>query len=133
VLAHGFVEVAQEGGHAGLRNGLPRLFEQQHLADAFQPAHLRKEGFHDRQRDDRIKDLVVRHVVQLEDHEAFVEQIETLVGVEQIAVFALLVVRFQHVEKVRQIEILLPHTLLPQQCAVVRCDELVEGIERGYE
>ena len=52
---HGFAEelsdrlkeVFQIFRHALLADGLPRLFQKDHLTDTFQPAHLVDESFHD--------------------------------------------------------------------------------------
>ena len=107
------------------------IFDKDHLADALQPPHLVDEDLHDDDRHHGKQRAVRRDVVQLEDDEALREQVQLPVGVEQVVVLAAPVVGLQHVEQVRQVEILLADVLLLQQPPVVRDEKLVEGVERG--
>ena len=56
---YGRTQVADVLAHVGRREGLPALLDQDHLAHAFEPPHLRDEGLHDDDRHDREQDLVV--------------------------------------------------------------------------
>ena len=131
ILANGFKQIPNICTHIGRGEGLPALLDKDHLADAFQPPHLRDEGLHDDERHHRQQRPVRGDVVQLEDDETLVQQIQLFVGVQQVVVLAALIVRFQHVQEVFEVEILLPHALLLQKPPVVGFDELVKGIERG--
>ena len=71
--------------------------------------------------------------INLEDDEAGVQQVELLVRVQQIVIFASLIVRLQHVEKIGQVKILFPDLFLTEQCRIVGGEILVKAVERGYD
>ena len=89
-----------------------------------------KEGLHDNQCNDRIKDFVFADIIQFEDDESLIQQVQLLVRVQEVVVLPATIVRFENVQKIFNIEILFPDALFFQQTAVIRCDELVEGVER---
>ena len=53
ILADGFVQVPDVFAHIGRSKGFPALFDKDHLAHAFEPAHLGNERLHDDERHDR--------------------------------------------------------------------------------
>ena len=122
-------EVFQILGHALLADGLPRLLQQDHLADTLQLSHLVDERLHDDDRDYREEHLVVLDVVQLEDDEPLAEKVQLLVGVEQVVVLTALVIRLQHVQETPHVEVLLAGALGLQDFPVLVADELIERVE----
>ncbi len=46
------------------------------------------------------KNLVVFDIVQFKDNEAFMQQIQLLVGVQQVVVLTATIVRFKHVQEI---------------------------------
>ena len=74
---------------------------------------------------------MVFDVVQLKDNEAFMQQIQLLVGVQQIVILATLVIGFKHVQEVVYVKILFPDVLLFKLSAVIIPDKLVERVEAG--
>ena len=130
---YGRTEIFYIGCHSLLGDGFPRFFQQQDLAHALQPPHLGEEGFHNDDRHHGQQRAVFGDVIQLEDDEPLVQQIHLTVRVEQVVVLSAPVERFEDVQEVRPIEILLTNLLLLQQPSVVGGDELVEGVERRYD
>ena len=59
------------------------------------------------------------------------QQIQFLVGVQQIVILATLVIRFKHVQEVVDVKILFPDVLLFKLSAVIIPDKLVERVEAG--
>ena len=59
------------------------------------------------------------------------QQIQLLVGVQQIVIFATLVIRFKHVQEVVDVKILFPDVLLFKLSAVIIPDKFVKCIEAG--
>ena len=76
---------------------------------------------------------MVFDLIDFEYDKPFAEQVELLVGVKQEIIFSATVIRFQHVQETRKVEILFPDSLLFQYLPVVRFHELVEGVERGND
>ena len=75
---------------------------------------------------------MVFNVIQFKDNEAFMQQIQLLVGVQQIVILATLVIWFKHVQEVVYVEILFPDVLLFKLSAVIIPDKLVERVEAGH-
>lgn len=121
---YGRTEIFYIGCHSLLGDGFPRFFQQQDLAHALQPPHLGEEGFHNDDRHHGQQRAVFGDVIQLEDDEPLVQQIHLTVRVEQVVVLSAPVERFEDVQEVRPIEILLTNLLLLQQPSVVGGDEL---------
>ena len=76
---------------------------------------------------------MVFDVVQLKDNEAFVQQIQFLVGVQQVVVLTATIVRFKHVQEIVYVKILFPDVLLFKLSAVIIPDKLVERVEVGRD
>ena len=74
---------------------------------------------------------MVFDVIQFKDNEAFMQQIQLLVGVQQIVILATLVIGFKYVQEVVYVEILFPDVLLFKLSAVIIPDKLVERVEAG--
>ena len=74
---------------------------------------------------------MVFDVVQFKDNEAFMQQIQLLVGVQQVVVFTATIVGFKHVQEVVNVEILFPDVLLFKLSAVIILHKLVERVETG--
>ena len=74
---------------------------------------------------------MVFDIIQFKDNEAFMQQIQLLVGVQQIVILATLVIGFKHVQEVVYVEILFPDVLLFKLSAVIIPDKLVERVEAG--
>ena len=74
---------------------------------------------------------MVFDVVQLEDNEAFMQQIQLLVGVQQVVIFTATIVRFKHVQKVVDVKILFPDVLFGKPLSVIIPDKLVKRVEAG--
>ena len=74
---------------------------------------------------------MVFDVVQFKDNEAFMQQIQLLVGVQQVVVFTATIVRFKHVQKVVDVKILFPDVLFGKPLSVIIPDKLVERVEAG--
>lgn len=128
---YGRTQILNEAGHARLCDSLPCLFEQQYLADSFQAAHLVDERFHHDDRDNRVEDLVVGDVIQLEDNEPLREQVELLVRIEQVVILSAPVKRLQNIQKILDVEIFLADFLLNKPVPVIRIDEFVKVLNDG--
>ena len=74
---------------------------------------------------------MVFDVIQLKDNEAFMQQIQFLVGVQQVVVLTATIVRFKHVQEIVYVKILFPDVLLFKLSAVIIPDKLVERVEAG--
>ena len=74
---------------------------------------------------------MVFDIVQLKDNEAFVQQVQFLVGVQQVVVFAATIVRFKHVQEAVNVKVLFPDVLPFQLSAVIIPHKLVERVEAG--
>ena len=74
---------------------------------------------------------MVFDVIQLKDNEAFMQQIQFLVGVQQVVVLTATIVRFKHVQKIVNVKILFPDVLLFKLLAVIIPDKLVERVKAG--
>ena len=74
---------------------------------------------------------MVFDVVQIKDNEAFVQQIQFLVGVQQVVVITATIVRFKHVQEMVYVKILVPEVLVFKLSAVIIPDKLVERVEAG--
>ena len=74
---------------------------------------------------------MVFDVVQLKDNEAFMQQIQFLVGVQQVVVLTATIVGFKHVQEARNVKILFPDVLLFKLSAVIITDKFVKCIEAG--
>ena len=59
------------------------------------------------------------------------QQIQLLVGVQQIVILATLVIGFKHVQEIVYVKILFPDVLLFKLSAVIIPDKLVERVEAG--
>jgi len=75
---------------------------------------------------------MILYRINLEDDKAGVQQVELLVRVQQVVIFATLVVRFQHIEKIGQVKILFPDLFLTEQSRVIGGEIVVKTVERGY-
>ena len=95
ILADGLVEVLDVVCHIGRSDGFPRLLDEDHLTHALQPSHLVDEGLHDDDRHHGEEVFVVFHRVNLEDDEAFGEQVDVAIGVEQEVVTPSYIVLFE--------------------------------------
>ena len=73
---------------------------------------------------------MVFDVIQFKDNETFMQQIQLLVGVQQIVILATLVIGFKYVQEVVYVEILFPDVLLFKLSAVIIPDKLVERVDR---
>ena len=73
---------------------------------------------------------MVFDIIQFKDNEAFMQQIQFLVGVQQV-VFTATIVRFKHVQEIVNVKILFPDVLLFKLSAVIIPDKLVERVEAG--
>ena len=71
--------------------------------------------------------------INLEDNKPLVQQVQLLVGVEQVVILSSLVVRLQHIEESGKVEVFLPHFFLLQLGTVLRPDKLVERVERWLD
>lgn len=76
-----------------------------------QPSHFGNKTLHDNQRRNGQQYRVVLDIVQFEHDKAFVQQVDVLFRVEQVIVFAALIVGFQDVQEILDVEILFPDTL----------------------
>ena len=74
---------------------------------------------------------MVFDIVQFKDNESFMQQIQFLVGVQQVVILAALVIRFKHVQEVVDVKILFPDFLPFKLSAVIIPDKLVERVETG--
>ena len=74
---------------------------------------------------------MVFDIVQLEDNKAFVQQVQFLVGVEQVVILAALVIGFKHVQEAVNVKVLFPDILPFKLSAVFVPDKLVERVEAG--
>ena len=74
---------------------------------------------------------MVFDVIQLKDNEAFMQQIQLLVGVQQVVVLTATIVRFKNVKEIVNVKILFPDVLLFKLPAVIKPDKLVERVEAG--
>ena len=74
---------------------------------------------------------MVFDIVQFKDNEAFMQQIQLLVGVQQVVVLTATIVRFKHVQEIVNVKILFPDVLLFKLSAVIIPDKLVERVEAG--
>ena len=70
--------------------------------------------------------------VNFEYHKTLAEQVELFVRVQQIVIFAAPVIRSQDIEKISEVEILLPIVLLFQYYPEIPLYEFVEGVEGRY-
>ena len=59
------------------------------------------------------------------------QQIQLLVGVQQVVVLTATIVRFKHVQEIVNVKILFPDVLLFKLSAVIIPDKLVERVETG--
>ena len=59
------------------------------------------------------------------------QQIQLLVGVQQVVVLTATIVRFKHVQEIVNVKILFPDVLLFKLSAVIIPDKLVERVEAG--
>ena len=73
---------------------------------------------------------MILYRINFEDDKACIQEVELLVRVQQVVVFATFVVRLQHVEKIGQVKILFPDLFLTEQCRVVGGEILVKAVER---
>ena len=73
---------------------------------------------------------MVLDIVQFEHDKAFVQQVDVLFRVEQVIVFAALIVGFQDVQEILDVEILFPDTLAFEQSAILFVDKFIERVER---
>ena len=73
---------------------------------------------------------MILDIVQFEHDKAFVQQVDVLFRVEQVIVFAALIVGFQDVQEILDVEILFPDTLAFEQSAILFVDKFVERVER---
>ena len=62
---------------------------------------------------------MVFDIVQFKDNEAFMQQIQLLVGVQQVVVLTATIVRFKHVQEIVNVKILFPDVLLFKLSAVI--------------
>ena len=76
---------------------------------------------------------MILYRINFEDDKACIQEVELLVRVQQVVVFATFVVRLQHVEKIGQVKILFPDLFLTEQCRVVGGEILVKAVERGND
>ena len=76
---------------------------------------------------------MILYRINFEDDKACIQEVELLVRVQQVVVFATFVVRLQHVEKIGQVKILFPDLFLTEQCRIVGGEVLVKAVERGYD
>ena len=74
---------------------------------------------------------MVFDVIQLKDNESFMQQIQFLVGVQQVVVLTATIVRFKHVQEIVNVKILFPDVFLFKLSAVIIPDKLVERVEAG--
>ena len=76
---------------------------------------------------------MILYRINLENDKAGIQQVKLLVRVQQIVIFATLVVRLQHVEKIGQVKILFPDFFLTKQSRVIGGEVFVKAVERGYD
>lgn len=111
----------------------PRFLYDDHLAYPFQTTHLVDKQLHNNNSRHRKKNGVIFDLINFEDDKPLTEQVKLLVGVKQKIIFSTTVIRLQHVQEPRKVEILFPDFFLFQYPPVVRFHELVEGVERGND
>ena len=132
-LTHGLIEVAYVTRHVCRGNRLPRFLDKDDFPYSLQPSHLVDEQLHNDDGRDGEKDGMILYRINLEDDKACVQQVELLVRVQQVVVFATFIVRLQDVEKIGQVKILFPDLFLTEQCRIVGGEVLVKAVERGYD
>ena len=108
----------------------PSFLDEDNLPYSLQPSHLVDEQLHNDDGRDGEKDGMILYRINLEDDKACVQQVELLVRVQQVVVFATFIVRLQDVEKIGQVKILFPDLFLTEQCRVVGGEILVKAVER---
>lgn len=67
--------------------------------------------------------------VNFKYHESLAEQVELFIRIQQVVIFTSPVIRSQYIEKISEVEILLPIVLLFQYLPEIPLYEFVEGIE----
>ena len=134
-LSHRLVHVEHVGGHVSRGQRLPRLFHYQHLPHSLQAAHLVDEGLHDDDGHDRKQLLVVLDGVDFKHDEAFAQQVNVLLRVQQEIIAAATVILAQRRQEVVDIEVVLSDldvTLL-HLLTVHVTHVLVEGVEARHD
>ena len=129
-FSYRLVEIANITCHVCGGNRLPSLLDEDDLPYSFQTPHLVDEQFHNDDGRDREKDGMILNRINFEDDKACIQEVELLVRVQQVVVFATFVVRLQHVEKIGQVKILFPDLFLTKQCRIVGGEVLVKAVER---
>ena len=76
---------------------------------------------------------MIAYRIDLEDDEAFVQQVDPLIRVEQEVVLATPVERLQHIEKTIHIEVFLAVFLFAEHLAVVALYILIKSVERRLD
>ena len=71
--------------------------------------------------------------IDFEYHEPFVQQVQLLVRVQQKIILAALVVRFQYIQEIGDVELLVAYPLRIQYRPVIRVHKLVESVERRHK
>ena len=72
---------------------------------------------------------MILYRINFEDDKACIQEVELLVRVQQVVVFATFVVRLQDVEKIGQVKILFPDLFLMEQSRVVGGEILIKAVE----
>lgn len=94
-----------------------------------QTSHFVYESLHNDDSDYRKKNFMLLNFVNFKYHKTLVQEVELLVGVQQIIVLSTTIIRSQYIQKVSEIEILLAVMLLLQYSTELSLYELVESIK----
>ena len=76
---------------------------------------------------------MVFNLVDFEDYKPFVQQVQLLVRVQQEVILAAFMIRFQHIQEVSYVELLITYPFGFQYRPVVRVHKLIESVERRYK
>ena len=85
VLSRRLPQLHHIAGHLGAHNGFPGLFDD-HYLEVGVGAHLLAEGIHNHQCGDGVDDFVALDMVNLKDHEAVVQDINALTGIQKVPI-----------------------------------------------
>ena len=94
-----------------------------------QTSHFVYESLHNDDSDYRKKNFMLLNFVNFKYHKTLVQEVELLVGVQQIIVLSTTIIRSQYIQKVSEIEILLAVMLLLQYSTELSLYELLESIK----
>ncbi len=78
----------------------PSLLYNYHLSHPMQTSHFVYESLHNDDSDYRKKNFMLLNFVNFKYHKTLVQEVELLVGVQQIIVLSTTIIRSQYIQKV---------------------------------